>query len=418
MKLSILVPVFGEEETVEEILLKVDSTKYPIAHEIIVVNDGSTDGTLERIESAKKKIPDLKIVSYSENRGKGYAIREGIAASEGDVLIIQDADLEYDPAEIPQIIEPILAGETDVVYGSRFLGEIRNISPLHLFGNRALTFLTNILFNARLTDMETCYKAFSRKVLDDILIMEDGFDIEPEITVEILKKGYDILEVPVTYEARGFEEGKKITWREGLSSGFILFKHRFPHIHQFFKDYPGEVILRIIRQRKVMGEITRKKPIVLDIGCGFQYLFLQRIYRRIGAGYGFDLEVKEKNIRNLELRFHKFTSKLPYPNSFFDYVTSIATFERFDDTEVFAKEAGRILKKGGRIIVTTPKTRVSSLRNLLAASRIIEPKKRLIKKRYYEPAEVEDTFKKAGFKKVKAESFELGYNMLYVFQKK
>jgi glycosyltransferase involved in cell wall biosynthesis len=415
-RLSIVIPVYGEEETIQELLKRVDSTKYPIPHEIIVVNDGSKDKTLEKI-SELGDMPSLKLVSYAENRGKGYAMREGIRASTGDVLIIQDADLEYDPSEIPAIIAPILAGDTHVVYGSRFKGTIKKISGLHRFGNRALTWMTNVLFKAELTDVETCYKAFSRKVLEDILLTEDGFEVEPEITVELLKKGYRILEVPVSYRARGFEEGKKITWREGVRSGVILVKHRFPFLYQFTQDYPAEVVLRFLRQRKVIREITRKKPVVLDVGCGFNYLFLQSIHDRIAAGYGFDLKVKDKNLKNIEIRFHAFKKKLPYPDGFFDYVTSIATFEHFENPEDLIAEFHRILKEGGRAIITTPTKTSREVLEFLAFFRILNPSEVRDHKGYYDPDDVTKMFERKGFRKIKAKPFEFGFNILYVYEK-
>ena len=415
-KLSIVIPVYGEEETIQTIIRKVDSTAYPIPHEIIVVNDGSKDGTLEKIRELRD-IPSLKLISYAENRGKGFAMREGIRASSGGVLIIQDADLEYDPSEIPSIIAPILRGEAEVVYGSRFKGTIKNISRLHFIGNKMLTLATNLMFSANLTDMETCYKAFSRRVLEDILITEDGFEVEPEITVEVLKKGYKILEVPVSYSARGFEEGKKITWREGVGSGVILFKHRFPFLYQFTQDYPAEVILRYLRQRKVVKEIKGNKPVVLDVGCGFNYLFLQSIHDRIAAGYGFDLKVKDKNLKNIEIRFHAFKKRLPYPDGFFDYVTSIATFEHFENPEDLISEFARILKKGGRAVITTPTKRSRKVLELLAFFRILNPGEVRDHKGYYDPGDVTRMFERKGFRKITAKPFELGFNILYVYEK-
>ena len=415
-KLSIVIPVYGEEETVQEIIRKVDSVKYQIPHEILVVNDGSKDKTLEKIKELKD-VSSLRLVSYEENHGKGYATREGIKASTGNILIIQDADLEYNPADIPSIIQPILDGKVDVVYGSRFKGQIKKISALHYIGNRVLTWMTNILFSSSLTDMETCYKAFSRKALEDILISEDGFEIEPEITVELLKKGYKIFEAPVTYTARGFKEGKKITWKSGVKSGLILLKHSFPFIYQLTQDYPAEVIVRYLRQREVVAELKKTKPVVLDVGCGFNYLFLQSIHDKIAAGYGFDLKVKEKNLMKLEIRFHKFEKKLPYPDNFFDYVTSIATLEHFDNPEDIIPEFARVLKKGGRVILTTPTKKSKDLLDTLSFLRILNPQEIKDHKGYYNPEDVINMFNVEGFNEIKTKPFELGFNILYVFEK-
>jgi len=415
-KLSIVIPVYGKEKAIQKIIQRVDFSKYPLEHEIIVVNDGSKDETIKRIKKLGD-IKSLKLVSCEQIHGKGHALRDGIFASTGDVLIIQDVDLEYNPEDIPSIIEPILQGKTDVVYGSRFLGKIENLSTRLYIRIKILTFLTNLLFGSSLTDIETCYKAFSRKALEDILITEDRFEVEPEITVELLKKGYNIVEVPVSYTARGFEEGRKITWRERVKSGLILFKHRFPFTYQLTHDYPVEVLVRYLRQREVVKELLKPKPVVLDVGCGFNYLFLSSIHNRISAGYGFDLNVSDKNLKNLEIRFHKFDKILPYPNEFFDYVTSIATFEHFEHPEDLICEFARVLKKGGRVILTTPAKKTEKILNFLAFFRILNPNEIRDHKDYFDPEDVELLFSKQSFMKIKAKPFERGYNILYVFEK-
>lgn len=415
-KLSIVLPAFGKEITIQKMIQKVDLSKYPLEHEIIVVIDRSKDETIKRIKKLGD-IKSLKLVSCEQIHGKGHAIREGIFASSGDVLIIQDVDLEYSPEDIPSIIEPILQGKTEVVYGSRFLGKIENLSIRHYIRNKILTFLTNLLFGSSLTDIETCYKAFSRRVLEDILITEDRFEVEPEITVELLKKGHKIVEVPVSYTARGFEEGKKITWRERVKSGIVLFKHRFPFTYQLTQDYPVEVFVRYLRHREVVKELLKPKPVVLDVGCGFNYLFLSSIHNKISSGYGFDLNVADKNLKNLEIRFHKFYKTLPYPNEFFDYVTSIATFEHFENPEDLIYEFARVLKKGGRVILTTPSKKSEKILNLLAFFRILNPNEIKDHKDYFDPEDVELFFSKQSFRKIKVKPFELGYNILYVFEK-
>jgi glycosyltransferase involved in cell wall biosynthesis len=227
MKLSIIVPVYNEEKTIIDILKLINKMNYKIPFEIVVVNDGSTDKTFELLLKSKHQLKNIRIISYRKSRGKGYALREGIKNSKGDIIIFQDADLEYNPRQIPALIKPIINGECDVVYGSRFLGELKGMKPLYIFGNKILTFLTNLLFNSNLTDMETCYKAMRKAVLKRILLRGNGFEIEPEITAKILKRGYLIKEFPIAYVARKSGEGKKVRWKDGIKSLKFIFKIKF-----------------------------------------------------------------------------------------------------------------------------------------------------------------------------------------------
>jgi glycosyltransferase involved in cell wall biosynthesis len=225
MKLSVIIPVYNEEETVGEILARV--LALDVDKEIIVVDDGSTDGTGNVLAQAAAKDPETVIViKMDTNRGKGAAVRAGIAAAAGDVIAIQDADLEYTPEEIPSLLEPIVRGETDVVYGSRFLGA-RGGNILHYAGNRVLTFVTNILYGTDLTDMETCYKIARADVLKALSLSSNRFDIEPEITARLARAACRIIEMPVSYDGRSFAAGKKIKWADGFSALWTLVKLRF-----------------------------------------------------------------------------------------------------------------------------------------------------------------------------------------------
>lgn len=169
----------------------------------------------------------MRVIRHENNQGKGAAIRTGMAESRGDLLIIQDADLEYDPGDWPRMLDPIMKGKARVVYGSRFTGERKNMLPLHWFGNRLLSLVTNVLYSSTLSDMETCYKLFDSQVLEGITIVSDRFEFEPEITAKVLRRGHRIYEVPISYAGREFDEGKKITWRDGFSASKALIKFRF-----------------------------------------------------------------------------------------------------------------------------------------------------------------------------------------------
>ncbi len=223
-KLSVVMPVYNESETVEEIVRRVRAV--PMAKELIIVDDGSTDGTRELLK-AMEGDEDVTVLYHQRNRGKGAALQTGFEQVGGDVVIVQDADLEYDPADYPALLEPILDGRADVVYGSRFLGGPHRVLYFwHYVGNRFLTVLSNMLSNLNLSDMETCYKAFRREVLEEISIKSDRFGFEPEFTMKVAKKGFVVYEVPVSYSGRTYAEGKKITWKDGVAALWKIFRFR------------------------------------------------------------------------------------------------------------------------------------------------------------------------------------------------
>lgn len=226
MKLSIVMPVFNERNTIKEILRRVRQVDLgDLEREIVVVDDGSSDGTRDILSMEEDS--GTRVICHAENRGKGAAVRTGFAAATGDLILIQDADLEYDPEDYPRLLEPVLKGKAQVVYGSRFTGPRKNMLFWHYVGNRFLALVTNVLYNTTLSDMETCYKLFTREALEGIELRSDHFDIEPEMTAKILKKKIRIFEVPITYAGREMEEGKKITWRDGIPALWTLIKYRF-----------------------------------------------------------------------------------------------------------------------------------------------------------------------------------------------
>jgi glycosyltransferase involved in cell wall biosynthesis len=226
-KLSVIVPVFNERNTLVEVLRRMRTVELPdgIDREIIVVDDGSTDGTREVLRQLGDST--VRVLVHEGNRGKGAAVRTGIEVASGDYILIQDADLEYDPEDWPSMIAPVQRGRARVVYGSRFTGERRNMLFLHWVGNRTLSLITNMLYNTTLSDMETCYKLVDRSLMLDLGLRSNRFDIEPEITAKILKRGVRIYEVPISYAGREFDEGKKITWRDGFAALWTLVKFRF-----------------------------------------------------------------------------------------------------------------------------------------------------------------------------------------------
>ena len=229
MKLSIIIPCYNEKDTIEEVISRVKEIDYKNL-EVILVDDCSSDGTRELIETELTNRVD-RIILHEVNKGKGAALRSGFAEVTGDIVIVQDADLEYDPQEIPKLIQPIIAGVADVVYGSRFIGggPHRVLYFWHRLGNGFLTFLSNMFTNLNLTDMETCYKAFKRELIQSIKIEVDRFGFEPEVTAKIARKGARIYEMGISYHGRTYQQGKKIGWRDGFRAIYCIVKYGLFH---------------------------------------------------------------------------------------------------------------------------------------------------------------------------------------------
>ena len=240
MKLSIVMPVYNEIGTIADIIQRVRAVdlKVPVGYgpedgavveldrEIVVVDDGSTDGTRRILRALEDRL-GVTVILHERNQGKGAAVRTGLDHASGDVVLIQDADLEYDPRDFPALLQPILENRSQVVYGSRFRGgPTKAMFFWHMLGNRFLTLVTNVLYNTILSDMETCYKVFTREVAEQLDLKAPGWGFDPEITAQILKRGYRIYEVPISYTGREFEEGKKISWRDGLTVLWTLIKYR------------------------------------------------------------------------------------------------------------------------------------------------------------------------------------------------
>ena len=226
MKLSVIIPVYNEKNTVLELLRRVEAVPLSLDKEIIVVDDFSTDGTREVLGGIER--PDIKVLFHVKNMGKGSALTTGFSQATGDIVLVQDADLEYDPAEYPGLLAPILDGRADVVYGSRFLGGPHRVLFFwHSVGNRFLTSLSNVVTNLNLTDMETCYKVFRGDVLRKLSLKSRRFGFEPEVTIKVAKLKCRIYEVPISYAGRNYSEGKKIGWKDGVAALWHIMRYRF-----------------------------------------------------------------------------------------------------------------------------------------------------------------------------------------------
>jgi glycosyltransferase involved in cell wall biosynthesis len=225
MKLSVIIPVYNEEKTITEIVERVAATG--LADEIILVDDCSTDGTRDLL-AAMEQMSGARVLYHEKNQGKGAAVRTGLSAARGDIILIQDADLEYDPRDYPALLKPIREGMADIVYGSRFLGGPRRVTMFwHMIANRLLTFATNLLYDTILSDMETGYKVFRREVVQGMTLRSRRFDFEPEFTAKVLKRRYRIFEVPITFNPRDYSEGKKIRLKDAFEAVWTLVKYRF-----------------------------------------------------------------------------------------------------------------------------------------------------------------------------------------------
>ncbi len=235
--LSVIVPVFNERNTVGEVVRRMRRVEVPLEIEIVVVDDGSTDGTDKVLAAIEDST--VSVVRHETNRGKGASIRSGLARARGDIILIQDADLEYDPRDWPRLLEPILRGEVRVVYGNRFGGEGVNQSLRHYAASRFLAVVTDVLYDTTLSDMLTGYKVFDRTVLDSVILTADDFGFEPEVTAKVLRQGHRIYEVPVGYSPRGRTEDRKYMWLDGIKVFWVLVRCRWPRLGNRSKVVPG-----------------------------------------------------------------------------------------------------------------------------------------------------------------------------------
>ena len=254
MKLSIIIPCYNEEATIEELVGQVKASPYE--KELLIIDDGSQDGTRDILAELEKD-PDIRVFLQPENKGKGAALRRGFKEATGDVVIVQDADLEYDPRDYPKLLQPIEDGRADVVYGSRFQGGPgRVLYYKHMLGNQFLTFLSNMLTDLNLTDMETCYKAFKREVIQNIVLESNRFGFEPEVTAKIARmRDVVIYEVPISYNGRTYEEGKKITWKDGAAALWHIAKHNMlMNPDKTYKDDSANLSSLVVNQRRKKKE--------------------------------------------------------------------------------------------------------------------------------------------------------------------
>ncbi len=359
MKITLIVPVFNEIATIAEIIRRME--KAPFDKQIIIVDDGSTDGTREYLQRLQN--PDINVLFHETNQGKGAALRTGIALATGEIVVIQDADLEYFPDEIPHLAEKICSGKADVVYGSRFIGSRRVFLFYHYLGNKTLNFVANLLFNTNLTDLMTGYKAFRRDIIQSLRLTENGFAVEAEITGKIFKQSFRVYEVPISYNGRGYEEGKKIQWTDFFKVLASLLKVRF-----FSSDVGLETLEKTRRMRRYNEWIYEQiRPYlgsrILEVGAGignFSVMFSN--FEKLVV-----TEYNEYYLNRLRQRFsgHPFITvekldlalppgnQLP-ENSLFDTAVCINVAEHLQNDSAALRTLKSLLKPGGHLFLLVP----------------------------------------------------------------
>ncbi len=369
-RLSVIIPVFNERHTLAKLLERVRAV--PIRKQIILVDDASTDGTRQAIEKIQASWPsdpdnELEVLLQPQNAGKGAAVRRAIELVSGDIALIQDADLEYSPSEYPQLVEPILNGDADVVYGSRFLGGPRRVLFFrHTMGNRLLTFLSNLCTDLNLTDMETCYKVFRTEILKRINLKSKRFGMEPEITAKIAKMGCRVYEIPISYHGREYWEGKKIGWKDGFSAIWTILKYTFTDDDD--DADAGYVTLRRLRNAKGYNDWVwslldpHVGDRVLEVGCGvgnFTHYLRQRDYVLATDNNQQYLDMLRTSVEHLD---HIDVEDIDWENAdfealrahSFDTILCLNVLEHIENDSGALAAFASILPSGGRLVLQVP----------------------------------------------------------------
>lgn len=411
MKLSIIIPCFNEQKYIREIIDRVLTVNLPegIEREVVVVDDGSRDQTRIILQGLTDRV---KVIFKEKNEGKGSALKAGFREATGDYITIQDADLEYNPADYRVMLRPILAKEAEIVFGSRNLNaDNKASSQLFFYGGWFLTKIFNFLFGTKITDITTCYKLFPASLAEKLIFLPSNdfvFD-GVELTYVLAKSGLRLVEVPITYQGRGKKEGKKIKISDGIK--FVLAMLRI--------KLDLDDIIQNLRYGKAL-QLIKSNSFLLDIGCGQDCSLLYKVRNRIKFGYGLDKKLKNWESGNLKIIGFDFDSNLPLPipPNLIDQATMLAVLEHVGYPQPTMKKVYQTLKKGGELILTTPTPAAKPVLEFLAFKmRLIDEDEIRDHKYYFSKQELLQLLKEAGFYEVEHHYFELGFNQIVVARK-
>lgn len=418
MKLSVIIPCYNEKETISEVIKRVMALDMlNVEIEVIAIDDGSSDGTTEILKNLKNNF-EFKFLLHEKNLGKGRAVKTGLSAVTGDYVIMQDADLEYNPRDYQKLLDYAVKNNIEAVYGSRRLGsgEKHNYSYFSFYlGGNFLNWLMNFLYGTNLTDMCTCYKLTKTEILKGLDLKCRRFGFDSEIVARTAQKGVKIREIPISYQARRKNEGKKIRWKDGIEIAWALIRCRI-----FSKD--GETFLdkffRWIRFKKVIKHIP-DNSFVCDIGCGKRPYFLNKVSSKIKRGVGFDKKTEDYFNGKIETRKVELVKNIPFESNYFDAVTLIAVLEHLNFPEAIISESFRILKEKGKIIIAVPSLPAEPFLKIIAALRLADAKEVEDHKRSFNREEVNNMLIRAGFKRenIGNFSFNFFFNNLIIAEK-
>ncbi len=411
--LSIIIPVYNEEKTLRASYERVKGVKFPIDTEIIMVDDGSTDSSYKIMKSIGDEDKNVRILKNPQNMGKGAGVARGFKAATGTILVIHDADLEYNPEDLKKLLDVMLSEGRDVIYGKRpFSLKTEKSYKRNVIGNYALSRIASFVYMHQLKDIETCYKMMRREVVQNLEFESKRFDFEIEITAKILRSGYDIKFVDISYSPRRYEEGKKIDWRDGLLALYKIMKYRFSSLGK--REEILEPFFRYTRVRQVLKYVQKNKSL-LDIGCGSDFKFLKMASSKISEGFGLDKSATDTLYKNIRITNYDIEKTLPFEDSRFDTVTMLAVLEHLKNPEDMVKECYRVMKEHSILIITVPSPKSKSLLEFLACKlKIASPAEIKDHKFYFSKDELIGMIKKSGFSSTKFKNYNFGMNYLVI----
>jgi len=418
-KLSIIIPCFNEFKTIKILIQRIFKLDlYPTEKEIFIVDDNSTDGTREFLNKVKLD-SNLKVLFHDYNIGKGGAIKTALQYVTGDYIIIQDADLEYDPQDIKKMITYAEKNNLEVLYGSRNLDHNRYSSLWFYVGGKFITWVANVLYSLNLTDEPTGYKLIKADLIRKIQLECSGFDFCPEVTAKLARLGYNICEIPISYFPRNITEGKKIKYRDGIQALWVLIKNKFWRPSDYFNRV--DKFIRYLRSKKILKFINNN-DVVLDIGCGRNYYLFNYIKNKVknyvGIDYNINSEHADKLLSLIKFDLDSFQA-LPLPDNYFNKIVMLAVIEHLDNYEHLIKESYKKLKAGGQILMTTPTPKAKPVLEFLAGLGIISKKEINDHKQYFSREALRNLLINAGFKPadINIKEFEFGFNFLVMAEK-